>query len=52
VKPGLHKVYDQHAYENEKRNCLKLWEARLLLIAEPPEGENVVQLAEKHPEAV
>jgi hypothetical protein len=52
AKPGLHKVYDQHAYENEKRHCLKLWEARLLLIAEPPEGENVVQLAEKHAEAV
>ena len=24
AKPGLHKVYDQHAYETEKRHCLEL----------------------------
>ena len=29
AKPGLHKVYDQHAYLAEKRECLELWEARL-----------------------
>ena len=29
AKPGLHKVYDQHAYLAEKRECLDLWEARL-----------------------
>jgi len=52
AKPGLHKVYDQHAYENEKRHCLELWEGRLLLIAEQPKGDNVVRLAEKHAEAV
>ena len=52
MKPGLHKVYDQHAYENEKRHCLELWERRLLLIAEQPKGDNVVRLAEKHAEAV
>lgn len=35
AKPGLHKVYDQHAYQDEKRQCLKLWERRLLTIVEP-----------------
>jgi integrase len=29
AKPGLHRVYDQHAYEQEKRECLALWETRL-----------------------
>ena len=29
AKPGLHKVYDLHAYLDEKRECLALWEARL-----------------------
>jgi integrase len=38
AKPGLHKVYDQHAYQDEKRHCLELWEARLLSIVEPPPG--------------
>jgi integrase len=36
AKPGLHKVYDQHAYQHEKRGCLELWEAQLLPIVEPP----------------
>jgi integrase len=36
AKPGLHKVYDQHAYQVEKRRCLELWEARLLVIIDPP----------------
>jgi integrase len=35
TKPGLHKVYDLHAYQDEKRHCLELWEARLLAIVEP-----------------
>jgi hypothetical protein len=38
-KPGLHKVYDQHAYQDEKRRCLDLWEKRLLLIVEPRPGD-------------
>jgi hypothetical protein len=29
TKPGLHKVYDQHAYEDEKREALGLWAGRL-----------------------
>lgn len=35
AKPGLHKVYDQHAYQTEKRECLALWERRLFSIVEP-----------------
>jgi integrase len=44
AKPGLHKVYDQHAYQDEKRECLDLWERRLLSIVEPPEGPKVLPL--------
>jgi integrase len=29
ARPGLHKVYDQHAYLEEKRQALDLWAARL-----------------------
>jgi integrase len=35
TKPGLHKVYDQHAYLDEKRRALDLWAARLRNIVEP-----------------
>ena len=44
TKPGLHKVYDQHAYESEKRHALEQWAARLRNIVEPP-ADNVVPLA-------
>jgi len=44
TKPGLHKVYDQHAYEQEKRHALELWAARLRSIVEPA-PPNVVQIA-------
>jgi integrase len=44
AKPGLHKVYDQHAYQDEKRHCLELWEKRLRSIVEQSEDENVVPL--------
>ena len=43
TKPGLHKVYDQHAYEQEKRHALELWAARLRNIVEPAPA-NVVPL--------
>lgn len=43
AKPGLHKVYDQFAYIDEKRNALDLWAARLRAIIEPPPA-NVVEL--------
>jgi integrase len=29
ARPDLHRIYDQHSYRNEKRECLELWEARL-----------------------
>jgi integrase len=35
ARPGLHKVYDQHSYRDEKRQCLELWEARLRGIVAP-----------------
>jgi integrase len=43
AKPGLHKVYDQHAYLNEKRQALELWARRLRDIVQPPPA-NVVKL--------
>jgi integrase len=43
TKPGLHKVYDQHAYVDEKRHALELWAGRLRDIVTPP-PENVVAL--------
>jgi integrase len=43
TKPGLHKVYDQHAYLDEKRFALDSWAARLRNIVEPPPA-NVVEL--------
>jgi integrase len=44
AKPGLHKVYDRHAYLDEKRHALELWEARLLDIVEPPPA-NVIAIS-------
>jgi integrase len=45
AKPGLHKVYDQFSYQDEKRRCLELWEKRLLSIVEPPpEISKIVRL--------
>jgi len=43
TKPGLHKVYDQHAYLDEKRFALDAWAARLRSIVEPRPA-NVVEL--------
>jgi integrase len=38
AKPGLHRVYDQHTYRDEKAECLNLWNRRLesILNAKPP----------------
>lgn len=47
AKPGLHRVYDLHGYEAEKRECLTLWEARLRGILAPKPPAEVVQLAER-----
>lgn len=35
ARPGLHKVYDLHAYEAEKRHALTLWHVKLKGIVEP-----------------
>jgi integrase len=43
TKPGLHKVYDQHAYADEKRHALDLWAARLRNIVNPTPA-NVVKI--------
>ena len=43
TKPGLHRVYDQHAYIDEKRHALELWAARLRTTINPPPA-NVVDL--------
>jgi integrase len=45
TKPGLHKVYDQHAYLDEKRHALELWATRLRGIVQPHQP-NVVELAQ------
>ena len=44
TKPGLHRVYDQHSYEAEKRHALDAWAGRLRDIVQPPPA-NVVRLA-------
>jgi len=36
TKPGLHRVYDLHAYVDEKRHALDLWAADLRGILEAP----------------
>jgi integrase len=43
TKKGLHRVYDQYAYLDEKRHALELWSARLRSIVTPPPA-NVVPL--------
>jgi integrase len=40
ARPGLHKVYDQHSYREEKRECLVLWEQRLRGIIAPPKFDH------------
>ena len=43
TQQGLHKVYDQHAYLDEKRHALELWATKLRAIIEPP-PDNVVPM--------
>jgi integrase len=43
ARPGLHRVYDLHSYEAEKRHALELWCGRLREITTPA-PENVVPL--------
>jgi hypothetical protein len=44
TRSGLHKVYDQYAYLDEKRQALELWAMRLRSIVAPL-PDNVVALA-------
>lgn len=46
-QPGLHRVYDQHAYRDEKRNALELWEQKLMSIVTPKTSDNVLPLIAK-----
>ena len=45
AQPGLHKVYDQHSYREEKRRAFELWAARVKEIVEPGARGNVVSIA-------
>jgi len=47
AKPGLHKVYDLHAYQDEKRHCLDLWKKRLLAIVEPRFSGGIADVADR-----
>jgi integrase len=42
-QPGLHKVYDQHKFDVEKRHAFEAWAAHVLRIVGPP-SEGVVPL--------
>jgi integrase len=44
TKPGLHRIYDQFTYVDEKRAALAAWESRLRSIVNPPPA-NVVQFS-------
>ena len=44
ARPGLHKVYDQFAYLEEKRHALELWTAKLRDIVSPPPSADVILL--------
>jgi integrase len=45
AKPGLHKVYDQHGYRDEKRRALELWASKLMsIVAGVPNNTNIVRL--------
>jgi integrase len=47
-RKGIQRVYDQHSYEDEMREALELWAARLRDIVTPP-PENVVSLKRGRP---
>jgi hypothetical protein len=44
AQPGLHQVYDRHAYSAEKRRGFELWVQRLLGILAPSPSADVVSL--------
>ena len=48
--PALQRVYDQHAYLDERREALELWASRLRDIVTPPPA-NVAKLEERRTRA-
>ncbi|MGB8899566.1 MAG: tyrosine-type recombinase/integrase [Methylocella sp.] len=44
AQPGMHRVYDQHSYRDEKRRAFELWASRVRAIIEPDAGSNVVKI--------
>jgi hypothetical protein len=44
TKPGMHKVYNQFSYLDEKRHALEAWAARLRGIVAPSPA-NVIEIA-------
>lgn len=48
AKQGLHRVYDQHSYQDEKRECLELWEVRLKKIL-TPSSATITQISDRLP---
>jgi hypothetical protein len=47
AKPGLHRVYDQHAYLDEKRHALQLWAQKLRSIIAPQQSDPVSLAGER-----
>jgi integrase len=47
AQPGLHQVYDQYAYLDEKRRALELWAMRLRDIISPPPPADVLPMRKK-----
>ena len=45
TQKGLHKIYDQHAYLDEKRNAFEAWANHVFAICEPGAANNVIELA-------
>jgi integrase len=43
-RKGIARVYDMHRFEDEKREALTLWAAKLRSIVEPPAADNVVPM--------
>lgn len=45
TQKGLHKIYDQHAYLDEKRNAFDAWANHVLAVCEPDAPNNVISIA-------
>jgi len=45
TQKGLHKIYDQHAYLDERRNAFEAWANHVLAICEPGAPSNVISIA-------